>query len=71
MVDEVRSPVVELSASAFENCLPVSAVGKIVPAEFDFVNIAENAAVDDFADVVECGFQPAVVPEEQFARMGG
>ena len=69
VVDEVRSPVVELTAAEAGQGLPVKASLERVTAEFDKVNITQLAGGDDLADVLESRFQTAVLAAEKFSRM--
>jgi hypothetical protein len=69
VVYDMGAPVIELSASAVGERLPIGAALKIVATQFYFENLAENSRVDDFIYVNESRFEATVVAQVEFAWM--
>ena len=49
--------------------MPVIPPGKTVPVQFDGVNPAQYARINNFPHMLETGFKPAVLAAEQAARI--
>jgi hypothetical protein len=71
VVHDVGAPVQELPAAAFQDGLPVIAATISLAAQLDFVNLAEQPAVDDFADVLKGRFKTPIVADEEGIRILG
>ena len=63
VVDDVRSPVEELSAAVPADGLPVAPTIVVVPGQLDLVHVAENAGIDDLHRLLEAAFKPTVVAD--------
>ena len=53
MVDEVRAPVVELTAAETAQSLPVETALESMAAQFDHIDFAQFAGGDDFRNVLK------------------
>ena len=67
LIDEVGSPVVELSASAIQPGLPVITKAVTQTAEFDFRHAADDPRSHQFHHVIVTRLKAAVVPQIKFS----
>jgi len=65
LVDKVGTPVKELTAAKFGNCLPVISVLEAVLFCIYFVNLTELTAVDNFLYSVESSFKSSLLVNKE------
>jgi len=70
MVDDVGTPVEQLTAAELGDGLPVVTALVAVAGELDFVDIAELAGVDDVHSGFKAAFEATVVADEKLGAAG-